>query len=243
MLLTILIAVAVSIGALFGLQYAYNNFASTQSAIKSDTGQIIDTVGEPDMPSAQKQKSSETVNFDIPEFAKFEGSDNATLNLVEFGDYQCPFCKKFFDEAERQIMAKYVDSGKAKFYFLDVSILGPDSRTLSQGSWCADEQGKYYEYHDYIYTNQGQENTGWGTPDKVKTMARNIVGLDSAKFDECLDSKKYESRSQLLTQFAYSIDLTGTPTMYVGNSDKGYIQITGAQPYEIFQQTIDEHLR
>ena len=240
MLLTIIVAVTVSIGALFGLQYAYNQFA-TQSTTKSNTGQIIDTIGEPDMPSGQKSSSS--LNFDIPEFAKFEGSDSAKLNLVEFGDYQCPFCKKFFDETEQQIMTEYVDSGKAKYYFLDVSILGPDSRILSQGAWCADEQNKYYEYHGYVYANQGQENSGWGTPDRVKNMARNIPGLDSEKFNTCLDSKKYESRSQLLTEFAYSIDLTGTPTMYVGDPDSGYTKIIGALPYKSFKQTIDTYLK
>ena len=241
MIIIVGVAIAVSVGILFSFQYTSNDLILTKPQTKSNVGQIIDTVGEPNMPSGQK--SSSILNFDIPQFAKFKGSYNAKLNLVEFGDYQCPFCKKFFDETEPQIMTEYVDSGKAKYYFLDVSILGPDSRILSQGSWCADEQGKYYEYHDYVYANQGQENSGWGTPDRVKSMAKNILDLDSEKFNSCLDSKKYESRSQLLTEFAYSIDLTGTPTMYVGNPDSGYTKITGALPYESFKQTIDAHLK
>lgn len=120
--------------------------------------------------------------------------------------------------------------------------MGDDSVTLGQGSWCADEQGKYYEYHDYMYSNQGQENSGWGTPDKVKNLVENIQGLDVEKFSQCLDSKKYESRNQQLTKFSGQLGLTGTPTMFIGNSEMGYTKITGAQPYSVFKQVIDTQL-
>lgn len=93
-----------------------------------------------------------------------------------------------------------------------------------------------------MYTNQGEENSGWGTPEKVKMLVRNIPGLDLEQFSACLDSKKYESRSQQLTSFANQIGLTGTPTMFVGDSERGYIKITGAQPYEVFKKVIDAHL-
>jgi protein-disulfide isomerase len=235
------IGIAVAIAAFFSIGYAGLGSFPTQT--NPEFGQIIGTVGEstPLQTSTQK-KFSGSVNFDVPEFAKFKGSEKAQINLVEFGDYQCPFCKRFFDQTEPQMMQEYVDSGKTKFYFLDVSIVGADSIILGQGAWCADDQGKYWEYHDYMYTNQGQENSGWGTPEKVKFMVRNISGLDTDKFSQCLDSKKYESRSQQLTQFANQIGLTGTPTMFVGTAESGYIKITGAQPYEVFKKVIDAHL-
>jgi len=195
-----------------------------------------------DSQSSTQKKLIGSVNFEVPEFAKFKGSENAEINLVEFGDYQCPFCKKFFDQTEPQMIQEYVNSGNTRFYFLDVSLLGSDSLILGQGSWCADEQGKYWEYHDYMYTNQGEENSGWGTPEKVKLLAGNISGLDVDEFSQCLDSKKYESRSQDLTEFAQQIGLTGTPTMFVGNSESGYTKIAGAQPYPVFQQVIETYL-
>lgn len=233
-------AIAVAAGILFSFGYINKDISPTT---KSDVGQIIGTVGESgSLQSSESQKFTGSVNFDIPQFAKFKGSERAELNLVEFGDYQCPFCKRFFDQTEPQMMTDYVDSGKAKFYFLDVSIVGQDSLTLGQGAWCADEQGEYYEYHDYMYASQGQENSGWATPEKVKMLARNISGLDSEKFNACLDSKKYESRSQQLTSFANQVGLTGTPTMFVGDPQRGYVKITGAQPYSVFKQVIDAHL-
>jgi len=236
------VAIAISAGLLVSLVLTEQNpFFKTKT--RSDVGQIIDMKGiDSSLQSSSVKKFSGSVNFDIPQFAKFKGSDNAKVYLVEFGDYQCPFCKRFFDQTESQMMSDYVDSGKAKFYFLDVSIVGDDSLTLGQGAWCADEQGKYWEYHDYIYANQGQENSGWGTPEKVKALARNISGLDSEQFNSCLDSKKYESQSQQLTSFAQQIGLTGTPTMFVGDPERGYIKVTGAQPYSVFQQVIDAHL-
>ena len=189
------------------------------------------------------QAAANTINFNIPPFAKLKGSDSAKINLVEFGDYQCPFCKRFFDQTESPLINEYTDTGKARFYFLDVSILGDDSLTLGQASWCADEQGKYYEFHDYMYSNQGQERSGWGTPDKVKDLVKGVTGLDIEKFSACLDSKKYESRSQELTKFASQNGLTGTPTMFVGNPEMGYTKITGAQPYSSFKQVIDTYLQ
>ena len=178
------------------------------------------------------------VKFDIPSYAPSQGSDSAKVNIVEFGDYQCPFCEKFFSETEPQIIKNYVDTGKAKFYFLDFQFLGPDSQTLGQGAWCANDQGKYYDFHDYVYSHQGQENSGWATPDKVKVIAKNVKGLDTAKFNSCLDSKKYESRVKDLTQLGQSVGVTGTPSTLVGNSQDGYTLVPGAQPFSAFQQIL-----
>ena len=137
-------------------------------------------------------------------------------------------------------MKDYINTGKVKFYFEGIEFVGPDSVTLGQGSWCANEQGKYYEYHDQIYSNQGRENSGWGTPDKVKVLAAGISGLDTKKFNDCLDSKKYESQVQDLTLFAQKIGVTGTPTNFIGNYQKGYISVVGAQPYDVYKQIIDK---
>lgn len=190
----------------------------------------------------QQPTQQQMMKFSISSFTPSRGSGSAQLNVVEFGDYQCPFCKKFFQETEPQIMQNYVNTGKVKFYFEGVEFLGPDSLTLGQGSWCADEQRKYYEYHDLIYSNQGIENSGWATPDKVKALAAGITGLDTQKFNACLDSKKYESRVQQLTSFAQNVGVTGTPTNFIGDDQKGYIPIVGAQPYDVFKQVIDKQL-
>lgn len=188
----------------------------------------------------QQPLQPQTIKFQIPPLAPSRGSDSAQINIVEFGDFQCPFCEKFFQETEPQLMKDYINTGKVKFYFEGIEFVGPDSLTLGQGSWCANEQGKYYEYHDQIYSNQGRENSGWGTPDKVKVLAAGIPGLDTQKFNSCLDSKKYESQVQELTLFAQKAGVTGTPTNFIGNYQKGYISVVGAQPYDVYKQIIDK---
>ena len=193
-------------------------------------------------PQQIQQARQPIVKFQIPSFTPSRGADSSQINIVEFGDYQCPFCEKFFQETEPQIMQHYVNTGKVKFYFEGIEFVGPDSLTLAQGSWCADEQGKYYEYHDQIYSNQGRENSGWGTPDKVKVLAAGITGLDTQKFNACLDSKKYESRVQELTLFAQKAGVTGTPSSFIGSYKEGYISVTGAQPYDVFKQIIDKQM-
>lgn len=188
------------------------------------------------------QASSQILKIGLPPFAIPLGSGSAQLNIIEFGDYQCPYCERFFQDIEPLIMQDYVNTGKAKFYFLDFTIIGPDSLTLSDGAWCASDQNKYYEYHDYVYSHQGEENSGWGTPEKVKALASNISGLDIQQFDACLDGKKYESRVQQITQFGQRLGITGTPTVFIGNNEKGYLAITGAQPYGVIKQVIDKQL-
>lgn len=219
------------IGYFIGVVFPVNNLAGTAKVANS-----------PIEPQQQQQTQQQIMKVQIPQFAPSKGSNSAQLNIVEFGDYQCPFCEKFFQQNEPQIMQDYVNNGKAKFYFLDFQFLGPDSQTLGQGAWCANEQGKYYDYHDYIYSHQGQENSGWATPDKVKSFAANISGLDSAKFNSCLDSIKYQSRVQQNTQLGQNLGVSGTPTVFIGNDQKGYITVVGAQPYDVVKQIIDKQL-
>jgi protein-disulfide isomerase len=205
--------------------------------------QTIKTIPQTNpQPTSNPNQPQQTVKFQIPSFVPSRGSDSAQFNIVEFGDYQCPFCEKFFQEIEPQIKQDYIDTGKVKFYFLDYQFLGPDSETLGQGAWCANDQGKYYDYHDYVYSHQGQENSGWATTDKVKTLATNISGLDLQKFNSCLDSKKYETLVQQFTGLGKKLGVSGTPTVFIGNNQKGYISVVGAQPYDVFKQVIDNKM-
>ena len=191
-------------------------------------------------PNQASKKIQGSINFEVPNFVRFIGDEAAPVSIVEFGDYQCPFCKRFFDQTEPEIKKEYIDTGKVKFYFLDFVVNGVDSLTLAEGAWCAEEQGKYYQYHDYVYSNQGKEYSGWGTPENVKIFAKDL-GLDVEEFSLCLDSKKYESRVQQLTALATNLGSTGTPTAFIGNLENGYTKITGAQPYDVFKNVIDKY--
>lgn len=193
--------------------------------------------------SSQKIGSQSINNFTLPAFSVNRGSDSANVTVIEFGDYQCPVCKAFFDQSEPQLLQDYISNGKAKFYFVDFAFLGSDSFTLAQGSWCANDQGKYWSYYDYIYTNQGTENTGWATPDKVKAFASQISGLNATQFNSCLDSNKYLSRVQDEVNLAQVYGVSATPTFFIGNPISGFTELVGNQPYATIQQAINGYLK
>jgi len=186
--------------------------------------------------------TSATINtFDFS-FVPFQGNASAKINIIEFADYQCPICQQFFANTEPQITKDYVDTGKVKFYFMDFTVLGSDSQTLAQGAWCANEQNLYFAYHDYIYSNQGPENSGWATPDKVKNLTANIQGLNIQQFDSCLDNRTYQQRIKQLLDVGGNSGVSGTPTFFIGNNNTGYVTLVGNQLYSVFQQTIDSQL-
>jgi protein-disulfide isomerase len=189
--------------------------------------------------SANNPGSITSFNFS---YVPFEGNASAQINVIEFADYQCPICSDWVLQSQSKLTSDYIDTGKVKFYFVDMAFLGPDSTTLAEGAWCANEQNLFYAYHDYVFSHQGSENSGWATPDKLKTMVTNINGLDAQQFNTCLDSNKYQSRVTQLTEIGYNSQVTGTPTFFIGNNSIGYVTLVGNQPYSLFKQKIDSQL-
>jgi len=189
--------------------------------------------------SASNPGSINSYNYS---YVPFEGNNSAKINIIEFSDYQCPICGAFFTQTEPQLTTDYVNSGKSRFYFLDFAFLGPDSQTLAQGAWCANEQNLYYPYHDLIYSHQGTENTGWATPGKVEKLVTGISGLNSQQFNTCLESQKYDSRVRQEAEVAANSGVQGTPTFFIGNPSIGFVTLVGNQAYSVFQQTINSQL-
>jgi protein-disulfide isomerase len=171
----------------------------------------------------------------------FLGNENAPITLVEFGDYQCFFCNKFFHDTEGSIIKDYVETGQVKIIFKDFTIIGPDSVSAAQATHCANDQGKFWEFHDELYNNWNGENNGWASVENLKGFASDL-GLDSKKFDECLDSKKYENVVAASRRDAQTLGLTGTPAFFVIGPDNQITKIGGAQPFSVFQQTFNSEL-
>jgi protein-disulfide isomerase len=166
------------------------------------------------------------------------GSANAPVTIVEFGDYQCPKCDAWFKNEETTIKANYIDTNKAKLYFLDFPFLGADSPMAAQAAYCAGDQGKYWEYHDYLYSHQGEIQSGWASTSNLKSYATTL-GLDTTKFNSCLDSGKYNERVSHNKDIGTSKGVQGTPTFFIGSS--GSMQeIVGPQPASEFAMSIDQ---
>jgi len=96
------------------------------------------------------------------------GNQNAKVTVVEFADFQCPFCKQFYTTVEPSLMNEYVKTGKVKLAFRNYAFLGQESNTSAEGAYCANDQGKFWAYHNFMYEHQGQENSGTFTKDNLE---------------------------------------------------------------------------
>ena len=169
------------------------------------------------------------------------GSNDAPITLVEFGDYQCHFCNKFFHETEFNIVKNYVETGKVKIIFKDFTIIGPDSIGAAQAAHCANDQGKFWEYHDELYNNYTGENNGWAASENLVTFAQNI-GLNENEFTQCMSEGKYRELVEASSNDARNLGITGTPAFFVISPDNKITRISGAQPYEVFANLFDTEL-
>ena len=167
------------------------------------------------------------------------GNPSAPLTIVEFGDYQCHQCYNWFHNTKPSVFQNYIDTGKVNFIFMDLAFLGKDSQKAAQASYCAEDQGKYWEYHNQLYTAQeSQIDNGWANPERLKAFAFSL-GLDMELFESCLDSGKYTKRVQYNTAEAKKLGANGTPTFFIISHDGKQQKLVGAQPYSVFQQVLD----
>jgi protein-disulfide isomerase len=194
----------------------------------------------PDSLTVDNSKTS--VSLDTQNGSPVLGSPDAPVTIVEFGDYQCPFCQRWNTNTKPPIVENFIETGKAKLVFVDLAIIGRDSQKAHAGSYCADEQGLYWEYHDFLYANQGHENSGWVNSNNLKSLVSGIDGLDTDSFAQCLDSGKYEQRVRDNTNIAKKAGARSTPSFIIIGPTGDSVSITGAQPYGAFQQAIENML-
>jgi protein-disulfide isomerase len=163
-----------------------------------------------------------------PDDDPFWGPVDAPVTIIEFSDYQCPFCKRFYDETLPQIQATY--EGQVKFVYRDFPLtsIHPDAQKASEASECADDQGRFWEYDALLWANQQQLDVP-----SLKTYAAGL-GLDAATFDACLDSGKNAQEVQKDSSDAVSYGVTGTPAFFINDA-----ALVGAQPFSAFQAIID----
>jgi protein-disulfide isomerase len=168
----------------------------------------------------------------------FLGNPDAPITILEWGDYQCTFCYKFHQNTLQIINEDFIKTGKVKVVFKDYPLNGPDSKLAAEATYCAQDQEKYWQYHDELYKNWGGERTGWVTMEALTEFAE-TVNLDTWKFNKCLDDNKYESKVNSLYEFGNQIGIDATPSFLVFNDQK-IIKILGNQPLEVFLKTFDE---
>ena len=169
--------------------------------------------------STQEDNPIKPISIDTTKGSPILGSELAQVTIIEFGDYQCPFCQKWNQNTKPLIEKNYIDTGKAKLIYVDFPIIGPDSIKAHAGSYCANEQGLYWQYHDFVYANQGHENNGWANANNLKKLVAGINGLDIDSFSKCIDSGKYEDRVKENKNIASKNGARSTPSFIVIGPD------------------------
>jgi len=161
------------------------------------------------------------------------GDSDAPVTIIEFSDYECPFCVRFYSETEKQIRSQYIDTGKVKLIYRDFPLtsIHAQAQKAAEAAECAGEQGKYWEMHDMLF-----ESGVSGGVTSFKSYASNL-GLDTAKFNDCLDSGKFYDEVQKDMRDGSASGVRGTPAFFINGK-----MISGAQPFSVFQQAIEAEL-
>ena len=167
------------------------------------------------------------------------GDPSAPITIIEFGDYQCHACYNWFHTHKPAIYENYIATGKANLVFVDLAFLGHDSPIAAQASYCAEDQGMYWEYHDLLYNSQESKiDNGWANSERLKAFAFNL-DLDMTLFESCLDSGKYSKRVQYNIGEAKKHGARATPTFIIVGPENQQEQFQGGQPYTTFKQIMD----
>ena len=169
------------------------------------------------------------------------GSADAQITIVEFGDYQCEACYHWFHNTRDTLIDNYIETGKAKLIFVDLPFIGQDSRLAAQASYCAEDQGKYWEYHEILYIFQEGENSGWADRDRLNSFAFSL-DMNMDEFNDCMDYSKYAKRVQANYDQAVKNGVQGTPTFIIISQDGTTEKFDGPQPYSVFAAIIEPML-
>jgi protein-disulfide isomerase len=170
------------------------------------------------------------------------GNARATVAIVEFSDYQCPFCKRHVDATLPLIEKNYVTSGKVRYVFMDYPLeaIHPLAFKAAEASHCAAEQKQFWKMHDRLFANQDKLK-----PDQLMAHAT-ALGLDSARFGTCLASGKYAARIKASLAQGEKFGISGTPAIVLGRNRNGSIEaarlIVGALPFEVIKEEVDKLL-
>ncbi len=170
------------------------------------------------------------------------GDPNAPVKIVEYSDYQCPFCKRFVDETEQQLIDTYIKTGKVYFTYVPYGPgpggqpIGTESTATAKAAFCAGDQNKFWEYSDYIFANHKGENVGLYT-DKLLNAFAQSIGLNMSDFQSCYSSNKFGNKLNDGVVQGQQAGVNGTPAFTINGK-----LLTGAVPFETFQQEIDTAL-
>jgi protein-disulfide isomerase len=169
--------------------------------------------------------------YDVPEDDDYTiGPENAPITIIEFSDYECPFCRRWYQETYLRLREEYGDRVRIVYRDFPLYSIHPEAEPAALAANCAGEQGKYWEYHDLLFSSEG-------LGEEYYLQFAEQLGLDAGQFKACLESEKYKDEVTADYEFASNLGVNSTPTFFVNG-----IPVVGAQPFDVFQQIIEKEL-
>lgn len=173
------------------------------------------------------------------------GDPNAPIRIDEYSDFQCPFCRIFYENTEEALLEKYVATGTVYFVYNSFGdFIGTESGQAAEAAYCAGDQGKFWEMHDIIFANQTGENVGAYSDRRLIAFAEKL-DLNMDEFNTCFDTSKYKDLIEEDMKNGVAAGITATPSFiltYTVNGEEKTSLIEGAQSIDVFQQQIEAAL-
>jgi protein-disulfide isomerase len=173
------------------------------------------------------------------------GNPEAPITITEYSDFQCPYCRIFYENTESLLMEQFVEPGTVYFVYKSVgSFIGPESKTAAEAAYCAGDQGKFWDMHDIIFANQTGENVGAYTDRRLDAFAE-AISLDMNEYGDCMSSGKYADLTDQDANDARDAGIQATPSFIITYEVNGETQtrvIQGAQSIDVFAQEINAAL-
>ena len=205
--------------------------------INTESTQVLDEITINEITTTKKP----TIASFYDNASPILGDLNAPLTMIEFGDYQCTFCKKFFHETEESIITDYVKTGKVKILFKDFIVVNEDSVNAAIATHCANDQKMFWQYHSILYNNWDGEGTGWASSEQLHQFA-STLGLDMNEFSECMSQSKWKDLVLSSHADGRALGVDATPTFFIIDQNNEALKITGSQHYDVFQDVFDSLL-
>lgn len=159
------------------------------------------------------------------------GPEDAPITIVEFSDYECPYCQRWHKEVYKRLFEAYPDEIRLVYRDFPLSSIHPNATSAAYAANCAREQDVFWDYHDKLFDSELGLNT------EAYQEYASQLGIDTEAFSECLESGRYQQEVQADFDFAANLGVRSTPTFFING-----IAVVGAQPFEVFQQVIDQEL-
>ena len=237
------IIIITGIAAFFAGSYVsnLNSEQVSQKELEDAIAQLELKILEKQLPTNQPNLPAKISADDDP----IIGNPDAEITIIEFSDFQCPFCARFHIQTLPTLMEEYIEKGTVKLVFRDFPIqsIHPNAVPASVAAECANEQGKFKQMHDILFERQNQ----WSNLETIYAMElfnqyASEIQLEQEQFSSCLSTAKYVKEIQNDLNDGRTYGITGTPGFFIGNEAIGFTELKGAQPFESFKKVIDRQL-